>query len=342
MLRSFSDYALVDRELHLLQVVLHHPNVLKIHSCLNGKQAIYLVMDFLGSHSLETYLMQAQGKGKWSRNCSSLPFNDVCNMVGHITRGLDHCHTNHVCHRDLKFGNLMIDHDDKITLVDFGLAFQMADSQMLHRNCGTVPFVAPEVAKSTKDRGYNGLLSDLWSFGVLLIELVCGNRSVDRLVNLCGKDSQSETIRKCSSLADSHVQQEALNFAGCDIGTEQLAELASAFHGLVRMEPTMRINLQRFAQLGFIQKHVGHLQPRRNGSIATIDDAHANRPSSKSSQSSSCQSSGLGSASEISLRGRTVEDSEMFRTPSLLSVLGGNAIVFAAVDQASCRIGWVG
>ena len=68
----------------------------------------------------------------------------VQSIFGDILKAIAHCHAAHVCHRDLKFKNMMIDANSRVTMVDFGLAVQVAPGQELHDSCGTVPFAAPE------------------------------------------------------------------------------------------------------------------------------------------------------------------------------------------------------
>ena len=70
----------------------------------------------------------------------------VQSIFGDILKAIAHCHAAHVCHRDLKFKNMMIDANSRVTMVDFGLAVQVAPGQELHDSCGTVPFAAPEAS----------------------------------------------------------------------------------------------------------------------------------------------------------------------------------------------------
>ena len=74
----------------------------------------------------------------------------VQSIFGDILKAIAHCHAAHVCHRDLKFKNMMIDANSRVTMVDFGLAVQVAPGQELHDSCGTVPFAAPEAAVSLR------------------------------------------------------------------------------------------------------------------------------------------------------------------------------------------------
>ena len=67
----------------------------------------------------------------------------------------------------------MIDSTGHIKLIDFGFAKRLSNTQNLrtHTNCGTMGYTAPEVI--TGQTGYS-FSADLWSFGILLVELLSG------------------------------------------------------------------------------------------------------------------------------------------------------------------------
>ena len=71
-------------------------------------------------------------------------------------------------HRDIKPDNIMITNDDRVRLIDFGLAVE-SKRRDLTEIAGTPYYMAPEVIKSTY-----GKQSDLWSLGVVLYTLVSG------------------------------------------------------------------------------------------------------------------------------------------------------------------------
>ena len=65
----------------------------------------------------------------------------------------------------------MIDAQGHVKLIDFGFSKRIPGlSQRTHTNCGTIGYVAPEVIAGT---GYS-LSADIWSFGILLVELLTG------------------------------------------------------------------------------------------------------------------------------------------------------------------------
>eukprot|EP00347_Sterkiella_histriomuscorum_P015976 403354976 len=96
-----------------------------------------------------------------------------------ILVALELLHSLNIIYRDLKPENVMIDKDGHIKLIDFGFAKKLS-SQSKNRtltNCGTLGYSAPEVLMGT-NQGYSFQV-DIWSFGILLCELIQGSLPFD-------------------------------------------------------------------------------------------------------------------------------------------------------------------
>ncbi|KAL2925347.1 Cold-responsive protein kinase 1 [Bienertia sinuspersici] len=117
------------------------------------------------------------------QNHSSIDFNwrtrkNICND---IARGLAFLHGGvqpHIIHRDIKASNILLDKDLRAKITDFGLA-KLIPSNMTHvstRVAGTLGYLAPEYAL----RGQLTRKADIYSFGVLLMEIVCGRCNRNR------------------------------------------------------------------------------------------------------------------------------------------------------------------
>ena len=82
-----------------------------------------------------------------------------------LVRAIAHCHENGVCHRDLKPDNILIDKNNEVKVIDFGLSKHLdSNIRSLKSRVGTPAYMAPEVILgNTYD-----LKCDIWSLGVLM------------------------------------------------------------------------------------------------------------------------------------------------------------------------------
>lgn len=87
-----------------------------------------------------------------------------------LLSALNYLHVNKILHRDLKLGNLFLDHNMQIKLGDFGLATSLDSIEDRKCTiCGTPNYIAPEVLG-----GSHSYEADLWSFGVILYTMLVG------------------------------------------------------------------------------------------------------------------------------------------------------------------------
>ncbi|KAL8523695.1 hypothetical protein ACS0TY_013601 [Phlomoides rotata] len=161
----------------LMLSLLHHPNLVNlIGYCTDGDQRL-LVYEFMSKGSLEDHLFEAGG----GKTAAALSWSTRLKIAVCAARGLEylHCKANPpVIYRDLKSSNILLDDDFNAKLSDFGLAKLGPVGDNTHvstRVMGTYGYCAPEYAMS----GKLTLKSDIYSFGVVLLELITGRKAID-------------------------------------------------------------------------------------------------------------------------------------------------------------------
>lgn len=96
---------------------------------------------------------------------------EACKYFQELISGINYIHQLGICHRDLKPENLLVDYDKSLKIVDFGLSNLYEQGDKLKTACGSPCYAAPEMIAG---KSYNGLMSDLWSCGVVLYAMLCG------------------------------------------------------------------------------------------------------------------------------------------------------------------------
>lgn len=94
-----------------------------------------------------------------------------------LVGAVSYVHSKSCVHRDLKLENILLDKNENVKLCDFGFTREYeGKSSYLQTWCGTVCYSAPEMLKGEK---YAGEKVDVWSLGVILYALLCGELPFD-------------------------------------------------------------------------------------------------------------------------------------------------------------------
>lgn len=145
---------------------LEHPNVIKSISAGNSSGYYYLLMEYVDGVSLENIRVNFPEK---------LTLEFICDRFLELADALDYAWRNHLLtHGDIKPENILIQTDPPmLKLADLGLA-KVAVNTPYHHNTimGTPLFLAPELASGEQEKAT--VKSDIYSFGVMFYELVCG------------------------------------------------------------------------------------------------------------------------------------------------------------------------
>ncbi|CAL5067195.1 unnamed protein product [Urochloa decumbens] len=152
---------------------LRHRNLVPLLGYCRRKGELLLVYEYMSNGSLDKYLYGQDGK-------PSLNWAHRFHIIKGIASGVLYLHEEWdqvVIHRDIKASNVLLDGDMNARLGDFGLAKLYdhgIDPQTTHV-VGTMGYLAPELARC----GKASPLTDIFAFGVFLLEVTCGRRPVE-------------------------------------------------------------------------------------------------------------------------------------------------------------------
>ncbi|HTC94220.1 MAG TPA: serine/threonine-protein kinase [Terriglobales bacterium] len=142
---------------------LDHPRVIKMMA--DGEQSrLYIAMEWLEGKLLRKILNEQE----------KLPVERAIKITIGICQALEHIHQQEIVHRDLKPENIMVDTEDNIKLIDFGIAGAAGTRRLtfgrMSHTMGTPDYISPEQVR--RKRG--DARSDIYALGVMLYEMLTG------------------------------------------------------------------------------------------------------------------------------------------------------------------------
>ncbi len=168
-----------EREAKLL-ASLNHPNIAGIYGLEEAEGNRFLVLEYVEGETLQARLRKG-----------ALSLEDTLELCRQIAEGLEAAHEKGVIHRDLKPANVMITAEERVKILDFGLAKALADeSQVIDPSdsptitaamtqpgvvLGTAAYMSPEQAKGKSvDKR-----ADIWAFGCILYDCLTGKKAFE-------------------------------------------------------------------------------------------------------------------------------------------------------------------
>ncbi|KAL7585112.1 hypothetical protein Lser_V15G45961 [Lactuca serriola] len=218
---------------------LRHMNVVKLYCCISSEDSNLLVYEYMPNGNL------------WDRLHTykkiEMDWNVRYEIAMGAARGLEYLH--HACdrpviHRDVKSSNILLDEEMKPKIADFGLAKIVHAEKVIdstHVIAGTHGYIAPEY-------GYTCNVtekSDIYSFGVVLMELVTGKKPVEPEFGE-NKDivywvhNEMRTKDNLIALVDSNISK--------DVKEEAVKMLSIAFHCTMKI-PTLRPSMRMVVKM---------------------------------------------------------------------------------------------
>lgn len=158
---------------------LHHRNLVKLIGWCYESRELLLVYEFMPNGSLDKYLFGDNNNKGEQQCCSTLNWETRHSVIHGVAQALDYLHNGcekRVLHRDIKASNIMLDSEFNAKLGDFGLARTIQKRNETHHStkeiAGTPGYMAPETFLT----GRATVETDVYAFGVLVLEAVCGKR----------------------------------------------------------------------------------------------------------------------------------------------------------------------
>ncbi len=195
--------------------VLSHPNVVTLYDVAREGAAPFVVMELVASRSLAELLLDGP-----------LPPQRVVAIGAAVAAALQAAHAAGITHRDVKPGNVLVAHDGRIKLTDFGIARNPADQTLTATGLmlGSPAYIAPEIASGRQVTP----ASDLWGLGATLFAAIEGRPPYDA-------GTAMATVAA--------VVQDEVPTAGCS------GPLAEVISGLMVKDPAHRMPLSQVRRL---------------------------------------------------------------------------------------------
>ncbi|XP_071687972.1 serine/threonine-protein kinase Aurora-3-like [Rutidosis leptorrhynchoides] len=175
----------------VIQTSLRHPHVLRLYGWFHDAERIFMILEY--AHGGELY-------GELRRS-GHFPEEQAATYIASLTQALTYCHKKNVIHRDIKPENLLLDHEGRLKIADFGWSVQSTNKR--HTMCGTLDYLAPEMVEKTA----HDYAVDNWTLGILCYEFLYGAPPFEA-------DSQADTFRRIMNVdltfpSTPHVSEEA-------------------------------------------------------------------------------------------------------------------------------------
>ena len=148
----------------------YHRNIVRVYDFGEDRGRYFVALEYIAGTSVERLLM--------SRH--HLSPQQTASIVQQVAAALDAVHPRGVVHRDLKPGNVLIEHGGRVALTDFGVAIStMAHNHQTQANgwWGTPEFMAPEQARNDPNITYK---ADIYALGMMAYKMLCGHLPFER------------------------------------------------------------------------------------------------------------------------------------------------------------------
>ncbi|XP_061392038.1 SNF-related serine/threonine-protein kinase [Musca vetustissima] len=252
---------------HLFQEVrcmklVQHPNVVRLYEVIDTQTKLYLVLELGDGGDLYDYIMKHDG---------GLSENLARKYFRQILRAITYCHQLHVVHRDLKPENVVFfEKLGVVKLTDFGFSNKFSPGQKLETFCGSLAYSAPEILLGDS---YDAPAVDIWSLGVILYMLVCGQPPFEKandsetltMIMDCKYSVPPQVSRSCRKLIASMLVRDPKKRATLEqiSADEWVNEMSTANDAMDSLPLISREQLSEEDHAFIIQKMInGNIAPK--------------------------------------------------------------------------------
>ena len=166
---------------------MNHENIISLYDQLEDDKKIYLVLEYAGSSTLLDFL----------KHKKVLTEPQAARILVELCLALKHMHEKGVMHRDLKPDNVLMTSSGQVKVCDLGWSVFCEAPRKTY--CGTLDYMAPEVFEGLE----YSFSADVWSLGVMLVEMVQGANPFIFLT----ESEKAERIRRKSYETDEHISK---------------------------------------------------------------------------------------------------------------------------------------
>ena len=152
------------REIRLL-ATLNHPNIAALHTAFHHDNQLVMVMEYV------------EGADLGRRLGAGVTLKQAMEYARQVLTALEYAHARGIIHRDIKPSNIMITLDERVKLLDFGLALGSPDSRLTTTGAlvGSMHYIAPEQISGEP----HDARSDMYAVGVTLYEMITGRLPIE-------------------------------------------------------------------------------------------------------------------------------------------------------------------
>ncbi len=144
---------------------ISHANIANVYDFGEENGIHYIVMEIVEGITLKQYI----------ENKGALEYKEAVSVAIQICQGIEAAHKHNIIHRDIKPQNIIISHEGKVKVTDFGIAKVTSSETINSMAMGSVHYISPEQARG----GFSNTTSDIYSFGITLYEMCTGRVPFD-------------------------------------------------------------------------------------------------------------------------------------------------------------------